>query len=134
MESYVGSQEQLNLSKTFPELVIDKGIDFGYGITIHKAQGATFKNVYFNAASVNNNAPIMENGVQVGTEGNSLIYVGMSRASEKLNVLKGSNNKEISKKPASIDELLSSGSLTSSGHDFESRRNNFRLPEIKNCK
>ena len=132
MELYVGSQEQLNLSKNFPELVIDKGIDFGYGITIHKSQGATFKNVYFNAASVNNNSAIMENGVQVGTEGNSLNYVGMSRASEKLNVLKGNNNKEIVKKNNTLSLGLSSGLLTSGGDSYSSRE--FRLPEIKKCK
>lgn len=81
---------------TYPELIIDKGIDYAYAITIHKSQGATYGNVFFNSASTeNNDCPLIENGEKVGTEGNSLNYVGMSRASNKLFVKHGNKTKEI---------------------------------------
>ena len=72
------------------------GIDYAYAITIHKSQGATYGNVFFNSASTeNNDYPLIENGEKVGTEGNSLNYVGMSRASNKLFVKHGNKTKEI---------------------------------------
>jgi exodeoxyribonuclease-5 len=82
--------------KEFPELIIEKGIDYGYGITIHKSQGATYSNIFFNSLSTEvNTNPLMERNIQVGTEGNSLNYVGMSRASKKLFVLYGSKVKHL---------------------------------------
>lgn len=84
------------LKREFPELYIDKGIDFGYAITVHKSQGATFKNVFFDGSTIPSNTPtLMEGGTKVGTEGNSLIYVGMSRASEKLVVFPGDLGREL---------------------------------------
>lgn len=84
------------LKKNYKEVFIEKSIDYGYGITIHKSQGATFKNVFFNATSTNfSSIEIHENGMQIGTEGNSLNYVGMSRASEKLHVLHSKNIKRL---------------------------------------
>jgi dda DNA helicase len=85
-----------NLRLSSPELFIDKGIDFGYAITIHKSQGSTYKNVFFDSSSTENNTtPLLANGVKVGTEGNSLNYVGMSRAKDNLFVLHGSKIKRL---------------------------------------
>lgn len=86
------------LKSQYPELFIDKGVDFGYAITIHKSQGSTYKNVFFDSSSTENNIiPLMENNVKIGTEGNSLNYVGMSRAKSKLFVLYGSKIKRLEK-------------------------------------
>ena len=86
------------LKSQYPELFIDKGVDFGYAITIHKSQGSTYKNVFFDSSSTENNIiPLMENNVKIGTEGNSLNYVGMSRAKSKLFVLYGSKIKRLNK-------------------------------------
>lgn len=67
-------------------LELDKGIDFGYGITIHKSQGMTIPNVYFDTSSIAGvkKIAIMRDGKQFNTEQNALYYVGMSRASNKL--------------------------------------------------
>ena len=90
------SSKHKELRKGIPELYIEKGIDYGYAITIHKSQGATYNNVFFNALSTeSNDNPLMENNVQVGTEGNSLNYVGMSRAAKELHVMYGSKVKFI---------------------------------------
>lgn len=84
------------LKRNYKEIFMEKSIDYGYGITIHKSQGATFKNVFFNATTTSySNTEIHENGIQIGTEGNSLNYVGMSRASEKLHVLHSKNIKRL---------------------------------------
>jgi len=68
-------------------LVFEKDIDYGYAITIHKSQGTTIGNVYFDLASVNvasNTKIVDENGNQITTEKQSLAYVGMSRSKNKL--------------------------------------------------
>lgn len=84
------NKEHEELKKTFKELIIEKGIDYGYAITIHKSQGSTYKNVFFDASSTEwDTSPLMENDVQVGTVGNSLNYVGMSRASGELHIKHG---------------------------------------------
>ena len=88
--------EMANLKRNFKELFMSKSIDYGYGITIHKAQGATYKNVFFNAISTEfAKTEIHENGMQISTEGNSLNYVAMSRASERLFVLHSKNIKKL---------------------------------------
>ena len=88
--------EMANLKRNYKELFMSKSIDYGYGITIHKAQGATYKNVFFNATSTEfAKTEIHENGMQISTEGNSLNYVAMSRASEKLFVLHSNNIKKL---------------------------------------
>jgi len=88
--------EMANLKRNYKELFMSKSIDYGYGITIHKAQGATYKNIFFNATSTEfAKTEIHENGMQISTEGNSLNYVAMSRASEKLFVLHSNNIKRL---------------------------------------
>ena len=95
MELY-NAKEHNKLKKEHPELYMEKGIDYGYAMTIHKSQGSTYNNIFFNALSTeSNDNPLMENNVQVGTEGNSLNYVGMSRAAKELHVLYGNKIKII---------------------------------------
>lgn len=67
-------------------LEMDKGVDFGYGITIHKSQGMTIPIVYFDTSSLGavSDTNITRNGEKFNTEKNALYYVGMSRASQKL--------------------------------------------------
>ncbi len=67
-------------------LELDKGVDFGYAITIHKSQGMTIPNVYFDVNSLSglSKISIMRDGELFNTEKNALYYVGMSRASNKL--------------------------------------------------
>jgi len=70
------------------DLIIEKGIDFGHAITIHKSQGSTIKNVFFDASSLptSSSSKLTVNGEVMGTEKHSLLYVGVSRASEYLGI------------------------------------------------
>jgi hypothetical protein len=88
MELY-NSITHRQLLKDFPELKVEKGIDFGHAITVHKSQGQTIKNVFFNTSSLPKGdvSKIMMNGKQISSEKQSLIYVGLSRASENLYIL-----------------------------------------------
>ncbi len=70
--------------------IVEKGIDFGHAITIHKSQGRTTKNVFFDANTIiKSDIKIFENDKQISTERQSLGYVGLSRASENLYVNMG---------------------------------------------
>ena len=79
-----------NIVKSNPELKIEKGIDYGHAITIHKSQGSTVKNVFFDANTLpkGEGSKLFRQGEQIGTEKHSLLYVGMSRASDSLFVNK----------------------------------------------
>jgi hypothetical protein len=67
------------------KLKVEKGIDFGHAVTIHKSQGTTVDNVFFNAATLPKSSALLFQGdKQVGTEKHSLAYVGVSRAAKKL--------------------------------------------------
>ena len=70
----------------FPELRIEKGVDYGYAVTIHKSQGTTIRNVFFNTPSLPKFATsrLLRDKEFVSTEKHSLLYVALSRASEKL--------------------------------------------------
>ena len=75
-------------------LLFDKDIDYGHAITIHKSQGATIKNVYFDVESLNaaSNTPILdENNKQVTTERQAIAYVALSRSSNKMVVYTGNS-------------------------------------------
>lgn len=71
--------------------IIEKGIDFGHAITVHKSQGRTTKNVFFDANTITKREDtiLLENGVQISTEKQALLYVGLSRASDNLFVYTG---------------------------------------------
>ena len=71
---------------------VEKGIDYGYGITAHKAQGMTVNNAYVDIENISrygSETPIMVKGEQVNTEKNALYYVAMSRAKNKVVLKKG---------------------------------------------
>jgi hypothetical protein len=69
---------------------VEKGIDYGHAITIHKSQGKSIKNVFFGANTIIEEDTILkEKGKQISTERQSLVYVGMSRASLNLFVNQG---------------------------------------------
>ena len=66
---------------------MSKGVDYGYAITAHKAQGMTVNNAYVDVENISNsgsNTPITIKGEQVNTEKNALYYVAMSRAKNKV--------------------------------------------------
>lgn len=81
------------------DYIIEKGIDYGHAITIHKAQGRTTKNVFFNAGSIPNTDIKLFKKVDgeiypIGTENQALYYVGISRASDTLYVVTGNKKTE----------------------------------------
>jgi hypothetical protein len=94
MEKFISLQHG-QLKKSNPELFVEKGIDLGHAITIHKSQGSTIKNVFFDASTLprGNSSKLFQGNTQIGNEKHSLIYVAMSRASKKLviNTEQGSN-------------------------------------------
>lgn len=54
--------------------IIEKDIDFGYGITIHKSQGSTYENVFINLDDIKKFSHV------IGSEQmRKLLYVGVSR-------------------------------------------------------
>ena len=71
-------------------LKLEKGIDFGYAITVHKSQGMTISNVYFDTTSLSvvGDVKVIRDGKVFNSEANAIYYVGMSRASNKLVVPK----------------------------------------------
>ena len=71
------------------KLYVEKGVDYGYAITIHKSQGSTIKNVFFDANSIPNQGPTIvdKQGNRVTEEAHALAYVGVSRASKSLTIL-----------------------------------------------
>jgi hypothetical protein len=87
MEKY-NADKHYQLKSKYPEVSIDKGIDLGHAITIHKSQGSTIKNAFFDANSLpkGSSSKLYNGDVLVGSEKHSLIYVGMSRAANTLTV------------------------------------------------
>ena len=85
MEKY-DYAKHANIKRANADLYVEKGVDYGHAVTIHKSQGSTVKNVFFDAASLpkGSSAKLMQGAKLVGSETQSLIYVGMSRASDKL--------------------------------------------------
>jgi hypothetical protein len=95
MEKY--DYKQHGDTKKFPlNLIFDKGIEYGYAITIHKSQGLTKDYVFFHADKLSpSDLPIVNNEGQVTTENQSLAYVAMSRAAKKLTVYPGNTKFEV---------------------------------------
>jgi hypothetical protein len=69
------------------DMTIEKGVDYGYGITAHKSQGMTIDTAYVDIHNIKDagveNPIFGANNVQVNTQKNALYYVAMSRASKK---------------------------------------------------
>ena len=64
---------------------IDKGLDYGYGITAHKSQGMTISTAFVDVENITNAGKtnpeiINKKGDIVNTEKNALYYVAMSRS------------------------------------------------------
>jgi exodeoxyribonuclease-5 len=88
MEKY----DKIYHSEIDSSLRTEKDIDYGHAITIHKSQGTTIKNVYFDLSSVQmaTDLSIVDgNGVQITSERQALAYVGLSRSQSKLVALAG---------------------------------------------
>jgi hypothetical protein len=85
MEKF-SSQQHGQLKKSNAELFVEKAVDFGHAVTIHKSQGSTVKNVFFDASTLpkGSSSKLYQGDKQIGNEKHSLIYVAMSRASKKL--------------------------------------------------
>ena len=94
MEKF-SSQQHGQLKKNNAELFVEKAVDFGHAVTIHKSQGSTVKNVFFDASTLpkGSSSKLYQGDKQIGNEKHSLIYVAMSRASKKLvvNTEQGAN-------------------------------------------
>lgn len=74
--------------KLYDNKIVPKDIDYGYGTTVHKAQGMTFDNVFVNLPNIINNHlnnPVT-NKVEINMR-NRLLYVALSRASKKAIIL-----------------------------------------------
>ena len=70
-------------------LVLKKGVDYGYAMTVHKSQGSTIKNVYLELDSINGfpEKDVVSGKEKINSVKNSLYYVAASRASDKLVIL-----------------------------------------------
>ena len=78
------------LKKNFPLTLMEKGIDFGYSMTVHKSQGASIPHVFVAGDDLaHNNTDLVVDGEKVNTENNAIYYVAVSRASDKLHYRAG---------------------------------------------
>jgi hypothetical protein len=78
-----------------PSLEDKKDLDYGYGITIHKSQGSTYHTVFVDMKNINNIIKYAENAankgygsiekvIQAKLDCKKLLYVALSRASNKV--------------------------------------------------
>jgi len=75
-----------DLKEKNSHLFIGKSIDFGHAITIHKSQGTSIPKVFFDTDTLprEDSSLLIQNGIQIGSEKQSLSYVGLSRVSDSL--------------------------------------------------
>ena len=75
--------------KAKPDFYIEKGIDYGYAVTIHKAQGSTIDNVFFDANTLppKGSTIVDKQGNRITEEAHALAYVAVSRSAKTLTVL-----------------------------------------------
>lgn len=82
-KQYYSFKNQITLMEPFydakGDILVDKDIDYGYAITVHKSQGSTYENVGINI----NDIMLNENP----DERRSLIYVAVSRTSKVNRIL-----------------------------------------------
>jgi hypothetical protein len=97
--------DQMTHGNIDSKLKVEKDIDYGHAITIHKSQGTTIGNVYFDLASVKRISDLKivdKAGNIITTEKQALAYVGLSRSKNKLVVFDGAGQGPIN--PFSEDE------------------------------
>ena len=97
--------DQMTHGNIDSKLKVEKDIDYGHAITIHKSQGTTIGNVYFDLASVKRISDLKivdKTGNIITTEKQALAYVGLSRSKNKLVVFDGAGQGPIN--PFSEDE------------------------------
>ena len=63
---------------------VEKDIQYGFGITVHKSQGSTYENVFVNVLNINN---MYAKGYITNKLRNQLLYVSLSRASKNVMLL-----------------------------------------------
>jgi predicted kinase len=123
----------------FDNLKVEKGVDYGHAITVHKSQGSSIDNVFFDASTIPQTSDIAlyEGNNQISTERQSLAYVGMSRSVKKLSVYKGLAPFVKVNTSAILEtdpQPEASENITSTKGEYESEINRRALIEIENRK
>jgi hypothetical protein len=123
----------------FDNLKVEKGVDYGHAITVHKSQGSSIDNVFFDASTIPQTSDIAlyEGNNQISTERQSLAYVGMSRSVKKLSVYKGLAPFVKVNTSAILEtdpQPEASENITSAKGEYESEINRRALIEIENRK
>jgi hypothetical protein len=124
-------------SKIDSDMKVEKGIDFGYATTIHKSQGSTIPNVFFDTDTLpkGNSSDLYEGQNKISTEKHSLSYVALSRASKKLVVKYNTpslfydpnNLNFVEDMRDTVNEIIDPKTLV--GADAFSDENNVSLPD-----
>ena len=97
--------------------LLEKGVSWGYAITAHKAQGATYKNVFVDVKDIQESMRgedhiiYGEGGKAVNTLKNALYYVAMSRASGKVVINRNATSFDSILTEADMKEINSSEAI-----------------------